>query len=314
MKLRFKSSWEFLIEVVEKFIEDNVPKLGAALSFYTIFSMAPLLIVIVSLAGIFYGDAAAQGRIISEIQDYVGREGAAIIQTALKNASYEYTGLIPIIVSAITILIGSTIVFVDIQESLNIIWKVKPKSERGMVKGFLNDRLISFVMVLGTGLLLLATMIISTIISSLNDFISEKFFNVPVAALQNLNLIISFGVIFVLFMVVYKFLPNVHIRWKHVWAGALVTSILFVLGQYLIGLYIGKSSLSSTYGAAGSLVIFLLWIYYSSQILFLGAEFISVYVKKSGDVILPKNKFVKFSESSINLEEIKEPPLKNRSG
>ncbi len=299
MKFSIKKIWAFFSEVIESFIDDKAPKFGAALSFYTIFSLAPLLIVIIALAGTFFGEAAARGRVIIEIQDIMGKEGAAIIQTALKNASYASTNFFAIIISAITIFIGSTIVFVDIQESLNSIWKVKPLPGRGMIKGFLKDRIISFIMVLGTGLLFLLTLIISTTISSINDFVSEKLFSVPASFLQVINLSVSFCLIFALCMIIFKFLPNVLIKWKDVWVGALVTSVLFVLGQFLIGLYMSKSSLSSTYGAAGSLVIFLLWIYYSSQILYLGAEFIHVYVKKFGDGIRPKRKFVKFEDTSI---------------
>ncbi len=302
MKFSLKGIWKFVVEVIEKFIDDKAPKFGAALSFYTIFSLAPLLMIVIAVAGFIFGEAAAKGRIVTEIQDIMGREGAVIIQTALKNASYNQGGIIAVVISFVTILIGSTIFFVDIQESLNLIWKVKPKPGRGIIKGFLKDRLISFIMVLCSGFLLLVTLIISTIISSINNFVSEQFFEVPLYVLQVVNIIISFGIIFVLCMMVFKFLPNVQIKWKHVWVGALVTALLFGLGKYLIGLYLGTSSLSSTYGAAGSLVVFLLWIYYSSQILFLGAEFTQVYAEKYGEGIRPDEKFTKFDNTSNAIE------------
>ena len=302
MKFSIKKIWAFISEVLGKFVDDRAQKYGAALSFYTIFSLAPLLIVAIYLGGVIFGRAAARGRVLVEIQDFMGKEGAIFIQTILKNASFDHNSLPAIIISGIAIIIGSTIVFVDIQESLNLIWKVKPLPGRGMIKGFLKDRLISFIMVLGTGLLLLLTLIVSAVISSINNFVSERLFDLPVSFLQLLNLGISFVIIFIALMSIFKFLPNVHIKWKDVWVGALVTSIMLILGQYLIGLYLGTSRLSTTYGAAGSLVIFLLWIYYSSQILYLGAEFTHVYVEKFGDGIRPKGKFVKFEDTSIPLK------------
>ncbi|MGA7836885.1 MAG: YihY/virulence factor BrkB family protein [Ignavibacteriaceae bacterium] len=299
MKYGVKKIWTFILEVFEKFVDDRAPKYGAALSFYTIFSLAPLLVVIIYLGGLIFGRVAARGRVLIEIQEIMGKEGATLIQTILKNASFSINSPLAIIISAIAILIGSTIVFVDIQESLNLIWKVKPLPGRGMIKGFIKDRLISFIMVLGTGFLLVFTLIISAVISSINDFVSEKLFNLPASFLQFLNISISFVIIFIALMAIFKFLPNVLIKWKDVWVGALVTSVMLLLGQYLIGLYLGTSSLSTTYGAAGSLVVFLLWIYYSSQILYLGAEFTHVYVEKFGDGIHPKRKFMKFEDTSV---------------
>ena len=171
-----------------------------------------------------------------------------------------------------------------------------------MIKGFIMDRIIAFIMVLGSGVLLLATLIMSTLITSINGFISERFFDIPVPLLKVLNIIVSLVIIYTLLLLIFKFLPSVRIRWKHASLGAVITSVLFVTGQYFISLYLGTSSLSSTYGAAGSLVFFLLWIYYSSQILYLGAEIIQVYVTRSGEIIIPKNKFVKFENPGNPVE------------
>ena len=304
MKLKPKSIWNFIKDVFEKFIDDKAPKLGAALSFYTLFSLAPLLIIAISVAGSIFGRRAARGEIVGQIQSLIGEEGAKMIQTALRNAHLGHQSGIALIISIVTVIIGSTIVFVDLQESLDMVWKVKPKPGRNMIKGLLKDRIRSFTVVIGTGFLLLVSLIVSAVISSINDYISEQFFELPVYYLEISNLLISLLLIFLLFMMIFKFLPDVNIQWKHVWVGALVTAVLFVLGKYLIGLYLGTSTLSSTYGAAGSLVIILLWVYYSSQILFLGAEFTQVYVEKYGEGIKPNRKFMKYNDETAALEAV----------
>lgn len=304
MKFKPKSIWNFIKDVFEKFIDDKAPKLGAALSFYTLFSLAPLLIIAISVAGSIFGRRAARGEIVEQINSFVGEEGARVVQTALRNAHLTHASGIALIISIVTVIIGSTIVFVDLQESLDMVWKVKPKPGRGMIKGLLKDRIRSFTIVMGTGFLLLVSLIVSTVISSLNDYISEQFFELPLYYLEISNLLVSLFIVFLLFMMIFKFLPDVDIQWKHVWVGALVTAVLFVLGKYLIGLYLGTSSLSSTYGAAGSLVVVLLWVYYSTQILFLGAEFTQVYVEKYGNGIQPKKKFMKYHDPTAELESV----------
>lgn len=307
MKVNIKSIWKFIVDVFDKFISDKAPKLGAALSFYTMFSLAPLLLIAISVAGFIFGEDAARGEIVVQIEGLIGREGATVVQTALKNARYSGEGIVAIVISFFTLLIGSTIVFVELQDSLNMIWKVKPKPGRNIVKGLIKDRLRSFALVIATGFLLLTSLLVSASISALNNFISDSFYELPVMILEISNIIISFGIIYLLFMLIFKFLPDVHIHWSDVWIGALVTALLFVLGKYLIGLYLGTSTLSSTYGAAGSLVVLLLWVYYSSQILFLGAEFTQVYANKFGEGIKPKSKFMKYS----NEQAVAETPDKN---
>ncbi len=294
MNIKIKGIWTFTKDVFDKFIDDKCPKLGAALSFYTIFSVAPIIVISISVAALIFGQDAARGELISQIQGLVGYDGAQVIQTAIKNAQYSNQGVVTILTGFVALVIGSTVVFVELQDSLNMIWKVKPKPGRNMFKGLIKDRVRSFAMVLGTGFLLLVSLVVSALISSINNYISESFFNIPKFFLDLSNIIISLLITFLLFMMIFKVLPDVHIKWKHVWVGALVTSVLFVLGKYLIGLYLGTSSLSSTYGAAGSLVVFLLWVYYSAQILFLGAEFTQVYVIKYGEGIIPTSKFMKY--------------------
>lgn len=298
-KFSLKGIWKFTRDVFDKFIEDKCPKLGAALSFYTLSSIAPIIIISISVAASLFGREAARGEIISQIQDIVGYDAAQVIQTALKNAQYSNQGLIAIIGGFIALVIGSTVVFVELQDSLNIIWKVKPKPGRNIIKGLLKDRARSFAMVISSGFLLLISLIVSTVIASINDYISLTFFDVPKIFLDLLNILISFIMTFVLFMMIFKFLPDVHIEWRHVWVGSLVTAVFFVLGKYLIALYLSTSSVSSTYGAAGSLVIFLLWIYYSAQIMFLGAEFTQVYANKYGEGIKPISTFMKYQEAGV---------------
>ena len=302
MKLNPKGIWYFIKDVFEKFIDDKAPKLGAALSFYTLFSLAPLLIIAISVAGSIFGRRAARGEIVGQIKSLVGEEGARVVQTALRNAHLGHESGIALIISVATLVIGSTIVFVDLQESLDMVWKVKPKPGRGMIKGLLKDRIRSFTIVMGTGFLLLVSLIVSTVISAINDYVSEQFFELPVYYLEISNLLVSLFIIFLLFMMIFKFLPDVNIKWRHVWVGALVTAVLFVFGKYLIGLYLGTSTLSSTYGAAGSLVIVLLWVYYSTQILFLGAEFTQVLVEKYGTGIQPTEKFMKYHDETAVME------------
>lgn len=305
IKERLKYIWEFTYEVFEKFIDDKAPKYGAALSFYTIFSLAPILVIAVTVAGFVFGPEAARGELYDQIKGLIGEEGAIVVQTALKNAQYSWSGLVSIIISFVTILIGSTVIFIDIQESLNLIWKVKPKSGFNIIKGLLKDRLKSFTIVLATGFLLIVSLIISASVTALNRFIGDSFFTIPPAFIEALNNIVTFAIIFILFMMIFKFLPDVHIKWKHVRAGALVTSVLFIVGKFLIGIYLGTSTLGSKYGAYGSLIILLLWIYYSAQILYLGAEFTQVYANKFGSGIIPKSKFKKFKSTDVDDEKNK---------
>lgn len=310
MKERLKIIWDFTERVFDQWIEDRCPKLGAALSFYMIFSLSPLLVVAVFVAGLIFGDDAAQGEIVYQIEDMVGKEGAVIVQTALKNSRYSADGLTAIIISSVTLLIGSTIVFVELQDSLNQIWKVKSKPGRNLfkvIRDFILGRFQSFAMVIGIGFLLLVSLLLSAVLSALNKYLSDTFLSLPSYVFAITDIVIPLIVIFILFMVVYKVLPDVSIHWKDVWVGALVTSGLFVLGKYLIGLYLGSSTVASTYGAAGSLVIFLLWIYYSAQILFLGAEFTKVYVERIGQGVKTSDKFMRYEESQLKVEDDSKP-------
>jgi membrane protein len=297
MKFSFKGIIDFLKAVFEKWIADKAPKLSASLAFYTIFSLSPLLIIIISIAGFLFGAEAARGELVTEIEDLVGREGAEVVQTALANTADTQTGIISILISLITLMIGSTIVFIELQDSLDMIWKVKPKPGRSMIKGLVKDRLQSFALVVAAGFLLLVSLLISAGINALSNFMQDRV-DIPFDLMQIVNLVLSLGILFALFGLIYKVLPDVHISWGDVWVGALVTAVLFTLGKYLIGVYLGTSTLGSTYGAAGSLVVLLLWVYYSSMILFLGAEFTQVYANKYGSGIKPTSMFMKYSNEN----------------
>ncbi len=311
MKEKFKFIWEFLWDVFNKFIDDKCPKLGAALSFYTIFSLAPLLIIAISVAGLIFGEKAASGQIVGEIKDMVGNESAVLIQDALRKVSFSSANIIAIIMSLVTMIIGSTVVFVELQDSLDMIWKVKPKPGGNFLKSLLKDRIKSFGIVLGTGFLLLVSLMVSSVISALSSFINEKFISLPVLLLDSIDIGISLMIIFILFGMIFKGLPDVELEWRHVWIGSIVTAVLFVIGKYLIGLYLGQSTLGSTYGAAGSLVVLLLWVYYSAQILFIGAEFTQVYAEKLGEGIKPRKHFMKYHDESLALEAMDILPKKN---
>ncbi|HZW39669.1 MAG: YihY/virulence factor BrkB family protein [Syntrophothermus sp.] len=287
MKFSIKGIFNFIKQSFTKWSDDKAPKLGAALSYYTIFSIAPLLVIAISVAGLIFGQDAAQGRVVLQLQGLLGHDGAQFVQDALKNSSDVKTGIIAGIASVVTLFIASTAVFIELQDSLNMIWGVKPKPVKNFVTDFMKKRVISFAIVVGIGFLLLVSLLVSAVISALNDYVAEKFVAVPLIVLHIFNIVFSLAVIFTMFAMIYKVLPDAHIEWRDTWFGAGVTSVLFVLGKFLIGLYIGRSSYSSTYGAAGSLIIVLVWVYYSAQILFLGAEFTQVYADKYGSGIRP---------------------------
>jgi len=299
--MNFKLYWDVLKQIIDEWSEDKAPKLGAALSYYTIFSLAPLLVISIAVAGFLFGKEAAQGRIVYEIESLVGYEGAELIQTAIKNSSQTDAGILATVISLLTIIIAATAVFIELQDSLNTICKIKQKPGRA-IKSFLKNRVLSFAMVVAVGFLLLVSLILSAAISALNEYVGE-FFSIPVFILQIINIVLSLFVIFALFSMVYKILPDAELSWKDVRIGALVTTILFVIGKYLIGLYLGSSAVSSTFGAAGSLAILLVWIYYSAQILFLGAEFTYVYATRFGSGIHPSEFAVKLETFKVEKEE-----------
>jgi len=287
-----------LKETFREWQEDSATRLAAALAYYTTFSLAPLLVLVIAIAGLVGGYEAAQNQTMAQVEDLLGVEGREFVQGMIESASRPGTGLAATVIGAVTLLFGALGVFGELQNSLNTIWEVKPKPASGFLDGikrFVVKRLLSFTMVLGIGFLLLASLIISAALSAIGEYIGSRL---PLAGvwLELINFMISFVVITFLFAMIFKFLPEIKIAWKDVWLGAAVTSALFSLGKFLIGIYLGRSEVGNTFGAAGSLAILLIWIYYSAQILFFGAEFTQVYANRYGSRIVPDPGVVKITE------------------
>ncbi|NEP35603.1 MAG: YihY/virulence factor BrkB family protein [Moorea sp. SIO3B2] len=294
MVMNPKAILGLLKETFKEWKEDNASRLAAALSYYMIFSLAPVLIIAIAIVGSIFGEEAAKGEIVEQIQGLVGEQGAQFIQTAITNANRpDASGGLASLISIVVLLFGASGVFGELQDALNTIWDVKLKPGRG-IWGILKKRILSFLTVLGVGLFLLLSAVISTALSAVRSYKSEFLQELGLLWLYQLDfvwtildLLVSFGILSLMFALVYKYLPDVKIAWKDVWVGAIITTLLFNLGKWLLSWYLGRSSFSSSYGAAGSLVVLLAWVYYSSQIIFLGAEFTQVYAKIFGSKIVP---------------------------
>jgi membrane protein len=263
---------------------DRVPRLGASLAFYTVLSLAPLLVVVIAVAGLVFGREAAIGQVVWQIQDLVGDEGAQVVSVLLTSAHKPRSGSIAAILGLLTLFFGASAVVAELRDALNTIWNVPAKEECSPLRSVLSvlrDRTLAFAMVMGIGFLLLVSLAINAALAALGG--SFKFY-LPTSEwlLQTVNFCVSFVVIGFLFAMIYKVLPDIYISWGDVILGAAITSLLFNIGKLLIGLYLGKAGFSSTYGAAGSLVILLIWVYYSAQIFFIGAEFTHAYAEQYG--------------------------------
>ena len=274
--------------------KDKASRLSAALAYYTIFSLAPMLLIIIAVTGFFWQKDIVQTQVLNQIGGLVGAQGKEFVSDLLTSASNPAKGIVATIVGIITLLFGALGVFNELHNALNTIWEVKEEETTGFVesiKKVIFGRLLSFTMILGIGFLLLVSLVISTALSAVQETIGNA---IPVSEilLQIVNLIISVGVITVLFAMIFKILPDAEIAWRDVWLGAFVTALLFSVGKFLIGLYLGNSSVGSSFGAAGSLVLLLLWIYYSAQILLFGAEFTQVYANNFGSKIVPEGEKV----------------------
>lgn len=274
--MRLKGWTRLIRETYAEWKKDNVPLHAAALAYYTVFSLAPLLLIAIAVAGAAFGEEAARGELVRQIQGLVGKEGAVAIQAMIENASQPGSGgVLASVIGFFLLMLGASGVFGQLQMALNTIWNAEPNPRRG-IRSFITTRFLSFAMVLVIGFLLLVSLLLSSILVAAGSSLNRLMPGFPVLG-QGLNLFISLGVITVLFASIYKYLPDVRVPWRDLWVGAAVTSVLFNIGKAAIGLYIGNSSFSSTYGAAGSLVVLLIWIFYSTQILLIGAEFTQVY-------------------------------------
>jgi membrane protein len=267
-------------ESVRAWIDDFVPSMGAAIAYYTIFSIAPLLLIVIGIAGLVLGDDAAAGRIYAELETLIGSDGAAAVQGLVKSASSPQTGLVGTVAGVATLLVGATTAFAELQSALDRIWRA-PAPKLNGVLAILRARLLSFGLVLTSGFLLLVSLVVSAALTALGAWWAPLF-GAWEALLQIVNLALSLAMVTVLFAMMYKWLPRAKVGWRDVWIGAAVTGLLFTVGKLLIGLYIGKSGVVSGFGAAGSLVVVLVWVYYSAQIFLLGAEFTWVYAYRFG--------------------------------
>ena len=268
------------------FINDKALKMSASLAYYTVFSMAPLLMILISAASLVYGKEAIQNKVFSELNGFLGNDAALKIQEILKEIALKSDSTMAIIIGVVTLFLGATGVFIEIQDSINQIWRVKAKPKKGWKKLIIN-RILSFSMIISLGFLLIVSLIINGIILALSAKLTMYFPDMTIYVIEVVNAAVTFIVISSLFGIIFKFLPDVEISWKDVRVGAIFTAVLFTIGRYLIGLYIEKVGPGTAYGAAGSLIIILVWVYYTSAILYFGAEFTQVYAECYGGKISP---------------------------
>lgn len=290
-----------LKETFSSFNDDNVMKLSAALSYYTIFSLPPLLIIIISLAGVFFGQDAVQGHLFGQINGLVGNEAALQIQDAIKNIKLTGNSMFATIISIAILIMGASGVFAEIQNSINFIWGIKAKPKKGLIK-FLINRLMSFSMIASVGFLLMVGLIVNTLMDLLSNSLTNYFPEQFVYLFFALNYLVVFIIITLLFTIVFRTLPDGKVVTKDCIIGASFTAVLFVLGKFAIGLYLGNSSVGTIYGAAGSIVLILVWVYYSAIILYFGAEFTKVYAITHGKNIVPNNYSVKILKEDKDIE------------
>jgi membrane protein len=274
--------------------EDKAPRLGAALAYYTVFSLAPLLLVVIAIAAFVFGEKAAQGQIVGQIEGLIGPDSARAIQDMLANAQKPSSGIVATVVGVVMLLAGASGVFGQLQDALNTVWEVEPKPDRGLV-GIVRDRFLSLTMVLGTGFLLLVSLVVSAALATAGQALHRLSPGLEAIG-HVVEIAVSFGIVSLLFALIFKYLPDAKIAWRDVWFGAVVTAALFVIGKFAIGLYLGHASIGSAYGAAGSFVVILVWVYYSAQILLFGAELTQVYANRSGSRVKPAENAVRISE------------------
>lgn len=277
--------WSILKKAGKEWLDDKATRLAAALAFYTILSIAPLILIAVAIAGAVFGEEAATGAINDQLRGLIGDAGAEVARTTVEHANRPKAGTVATVVGVFTLLFGASGVFGELQGALNAIWNVKPKPDRG-IWGTIRDRFLSFGMVLVVGFLLLVSLLVSTALAAAAKYVGGLAPGVPVL-MQAVNFLISFVLITALFALIFKYLPDAEIAWRDVWFGAAVTAALFTVGKYLIGLYLGQAGVATPFGAAGSLVAFVVWVYYSGLIVFFGAELTQVTAEHAGRQIKP---------------------------
>jgi membrane protein len=273
--------WRLVKEALSAWVEDYAPSMGAAISYYTLFSITPLLVIVIAIAGFFFGADAVRGEVFTQLSGLVGDEGARAIEQLLQGAATQKEGLVAAVVSFFVLLIGATTVLGELQNALDRIWRAPDASKPRGIWGFARSRLLSIALILGIAFILMVSLVASAVLSALGKWWGSWFRGWELLA-HGLDLLLSFALMTVLFALIYKIVPRVRIRWHDVWVGAAVTALLFAIGKVLIGLYLGRSDIASGFGAAGSLVLFMVWVYYSAQIFLIGAEFTWVYAHEYG--------------------------------
>jgi membrane protein len=290
-----KSLLELAKKTISELGEDKISRLAASLAYYTLLSLSPLLVLAVAAAGLVFGEDAARGQITQQLQHVFGPEAGDAIQAMVAHAKQPGSGVLGTVVGVVVLLFGASGVFGELQDSLNTIWEVAPRPGRGIL-GIVKDRFFSFTMVLGVAFLLLVSLVISAALAAVGNWLTS-FAGVE-WLWQGVNFVVSFAMVALLFALVFKVIPDVKLRWRDVWMGASVTAALFSLGKLLIGLYVGKAGVASPYGAAGSLVVIVVWVFYSAHILFIGAEFTQVYTRALGRPVEPKRGAVPVTEEA----------------
>ena len=288
MKLRVPTFFKLFWAALQGWSKDDVPRLGASLAYYTLFAISPILVIAMGIAGSVFGPEAVRGQLVGEIDGLIGRQGAEAVQAILQSAHQNRTGTFAVIIGTITLLVAASGAFLELQHALNTIFRVKTDPKKSGIKRLILSRLRSFGLVVSIGFLLMVSLLVSAGLSALSTRIQHSALGSPLL-LQALNMVVSLAVMTLLFGLIYRLLPDVRLAWRDVWTGALATSILFSIGKLLIGLYLGQSSVASSYGAAGSVVVLLVWVYYSAQVILLGAEFTRVHAEHRRGSAPPPN-------------------------
>ncbi len=302
--MSIKDAWKLTKHSVADFFHSNILRLSGALAFYTIFSLPGLLIIIIWISDLFYGRDVVEGTVYHQIEGFVGHTAALDVQETIRSAMQQSDNQFATIVGLIALLIGATTVFSEIQDSINHIWRLKAKPKKGFgILKMLLDRVLSFSLIITLGFLLLVSLLINGSLDFLLDKLMEKYPNMTVILVYVLNLVITYFITAFIFAAIFKVLPDAKIRWRHVWVGAFVTAFLFMLGRFIISYYLGHSRMSSAYGAAGSIIIVLLWVYYSSMILYFGASFTHAYVLQKGQRIYPSQYAVWVQQIEVESEK-----------
>jgi len=279
-----REGWLLAKEAVSSWIDDDAPSMGAALAYYTVFSLAPLLLIVIAVAGLVFGQEAARGEIFGQLSGLLGTDGARAVENLLDNLNRSDSGVLATLVGVAVLLVGATTVFAELQSALDRIWRAPDRPAGQGLIGLLRTRLLSLGMVMGLGFLLMVSLVVSAGLSALGKWWTPWFSEGAVMLLEALNIGVSLVLLSAVFAMIYKWMPRVRVDWRDVWVGAIITALLFTLGKSLIGLYIGRSGVASPFGAAASLVVLLVWVYWSAQIFLLGAEFTWVWANRHGSL------------------------------